>query len=488
MKQSKFLLKVMPVLLAFCLFITGIMPQTVIIALGNEYADNYDNLSNEQKQAVLEQKLKEVNAKLSELGKQSKETEEYINTLDEKIGYLQNELALDEQRITDSKNKITNLKKKYDSNEKEIADLKVEIKELTKESDVIQEKFDVSYSEYAKRAKAMYISGNVSVLELLLTCDDISTLFTRLEMIKRVSKHDKELLEGLKKEGEQLLASKEELQQKNEELENDQTVLVETQETLTQTVKDLESQQVDFTQKQETYQQEKQQSDELLLKLHQQTGNYSEMRNQDQAELDAINAEIEQAAEKYIKEQEEKERATTTTAKKTTTTTTTTKNNSSSQKQTTEKTTTKTTTKKASSTLSLTYPVPSQTRITCDYGEYSGHTGVDFSCSSGSKVVAAESGTVIISTDLKNSDGTYRSYGRYIVIAHDKKDSKGNYVFTLYAHNSQRLVSVGDYVSKGQQIAKSGSTGNSTGPHCHFEVRTPTGNYNDCVNPRSYLP
>jgi len=487
MKQSGFLLKVMPVLLAFCLFITGIMPQTVIIALGNEYADNYDNLSNEQKQAVLEQKLKEVNAKLSELGKQSKETEEYINTLDEKIGYLQNELALDEQKITDSKNKITNLKKKYENNEKEIADLKVEIQELTKESAAIQKKFDVSYSEYGERARAMYVSGNVSVLELLLTCDDISTLFTRLEMIKRVSKHDKELLEGLKKEGEELLASKEQLQKKNEKLENDQTVLVKTQETLTQTVKDLESQQVDFTQKQKDYQQEKQQSDELLVKIHQQTGNYSEMRNQDQAELDAINAEIAQAAEKYIKEQEEKENATRTTTEKTTKKTTS-NNNSSSQKPTTEKTTTKKTTTQSSNRLSLTYPVPSQTRITCDYGEYAGHTGVDFSCPSGSKVVAAESGTVIISTDLKNSDGSYRSYGRYIVIAHDKKDSKGNYVFTLYAHNSQRLVYEGDYVKKGQQIAKSGSTGNSTGPHCHFEVRTPTGNYNDCVNPRPYLP
>lgn len=138
----------------------------------------------------------------------------------------------------------------------------------------------------------------------------------------------------------------------------------------------------------------------------------------------------------------------------------------------------------------MTYPVPSQTRITTAYGSagYVGHTGVDFACSSGSKVVAAESGTVIISTDLKNSDGSYRSYGRYIVIAHDKKDSAGNNVYTLYAHNSSRVVSEGQYVKKGQLIAYSGSTGNSSGPHCHFEVRTPTASYNDCVNPTYYLP
>ena len=76
----------------------------------------------------------------------------------------------------------------------------------------------------------------------------------------------------------------------------------------------------------------------------------------------------------------------------------------------------------------------------------------------------------------------------YIVIAHDKTDSVGNSVYTLYAHNSRRVVSAGTHVHRGQLIAYSGSTGNSTGPHCHFEVRTPTASYNDCVDPEIYLP
>lgn len=71
---------------------------------------------------------------------------------------------------------------------------------------------------------------------------------------------------------------------------------------------------------------------------------------------------------------------------------------------------------------------------------------------------------------------------------HDKKTASGQTVYTLYAHNSSRLVSEGQYVSKGQAIAKSGSTGNSTGPHLHFEVRTPTARYADCVDPAEYLP
>ena len=138
--------------------------------------------------------------------------------------------------------------------------------------------------------------------------------------------------------------------------------------------------------------------------------------------------------------------------------------------------------------ISLTYPVPSQTRITCGFHGYTGHSGADFSCPTGSKVVAAESGTVIISADLYDDNGNYRSYGRYIVIKHDKTTSSGAAVYTLYAHNSERLVSAGQHVEKGQQIAKSGSTGNSTGPHCHFEVRTPSSSYSDCKNPANYLP
>ena len=59
----------------------------------------------------------------------------------------------------------------------------------------------------------------------------------------------------------------------------------------------------------------------------------------------------------------------------------------------------------------------------------------------------------------------------------------GSGIYTLYAHNSKLLVGAGAKVSQGQVIAKSGNTGNSTGPHLHFEVRV-NGQY---VNPRSYL-
>ena len=501
-RKNKALVKVISVLMTFCFVLSGLSYSTALGA-DNEYADGYESMSSAQKQAYLTQHLKEVEAKLSGLSRQSKETEEYIKTLDQKIKYLQMELSLADEEISNAKKRITALENQYNSNENQIKQLKTEIQELTEQSKILQKEFDESYEQYAQRERALYISGNMSTLTTLLTSKDISTLFTRLEMIKRVARSDKELLENLQNEGTELMATKQQLSTKEEKLTANQQTLVITEKELSETVTELQGKQADYEAKEVAYKQEKQESDNLLKELQAKTQAYSEYHNQDLAELEEVNREIEQAAEEFVKRMEEQNKTTTskaTTTKKQTTTKASTENKDNSSataasttKSTTKKATTKATTRKttaASSKLSMTFPVPSQTKITTDYGSagYAGHTGVDFACATGSKVVAAESGYVLISKDLKNSNGSYRSYGRYIVIAHDKKNSKGNYVYTLYAHNSQRVVSEGEYVKKGQLIAYSGSTGNSTGPHCHFEVRTPSASYNDCVDPTAYLP
>ena len=98
------------------------------------------------------------------------------------------------------------------------------------------------------------------------------------------------------------------------------------------------------------------------------------------------------------------------------------------------------------------------------------HAGLDFAASYGSTIRAADSGTVIFA-------GWYGGYGKAVIISH----SKG--ISTLYGHTSELYVSEGQSVQKGQAIAAVGSTGFSTGPHLHFEVRrdgTP-------VDPANYL-
>ncbi|MCX4791022.1 transglycosylase family protein [Streptomyces sp. NBC_01221] len=101
------------------------------------------------------------------------------------------------------------------------------------------------------------------------------------------------------------------------------------------------------------------------------------------------------------------------------------------------------------------------------------HTGVDFPVPTGTSVKAVDSGTVV-------SAGWGGAYGYQIVIRH----SDGKY--SQYAHLSALHVREGRHVSAGQRIARSGSTGNVTGPHLHFEIRTGPG-YGSDVDPLAYL-
>lgn len=99
------------------------------------------------------------------------------------------------------------------------------------------------------------------------------------------------------------------------------------------------------------------------------------------------------------------------------------------------------------------------------------HKGIDIANRYGTAICAADGGTVVYA-------GWMSGYGYLVQINH------GNGYKTYYGHNSSLLVSVGQHVYKGQQIARMGSTGNSTGNHCHFEVR-----YNGVArNPMNYLP
>jgi len=104
------------------------------------------------------------------------------------------------------------------------------------------------------------------------------------------------------------------------------------------------------------------------------------------------------------------------------------------------------------------------------YGVWDNHYGIDIAVPCGTPVLAYNSGTVVVSTK-------HWSYGEYITIDH------GGGVSTLYAHMSERLYSVGDYVEAGTVIGYVGLTGNTYGYHLHFETRE----YGSVVNPRNYL-
>ena len=106
-------------------------------------------------------------------------------------------------------------------------------------------------------------------------------------------------------------------------------------------------------------------------------------------------------------------------------------------------------------------------RVGCSISCYSGHTGQDFPAADGTNLVSATAGTVVRSEALRDGGGGYRSYGNLIVIR--PAGQSGMEIF--YAHLSARDVQAGQTVKAGQPIGRTGNTGNSKGPHLHFEVR-----------------
>ncbi|MFE9682581.1 M23 family metallopeptidase [Streptomyces sp. NPDC006285] len=106
------------------------------------------------------------------------------------------------------------------------------------------------------------------------------------------------------------------------------------------------------------------------------------------------------------------------------------------------------------------------------------HSGQDFAVSSGTQVFATHGGTVVKAGGNGAGDGP--AYGNAVVIKH----SNGTY--SQYAHLSRVHVKAGQAVKTGQRIALSGNTGNSSGPHLHFEIRT-TPNYGTAVDPVAFL-
>ncbi|MEU8982505.1 M23 family metallopeptidase [Streptomyces sp. NPDC048309] len=106
------------------------------------------------------------------------------------------------------------------------------------------------------------------------------------------------------------------------------------------------------------------------------------------------------------------------------------------------------------------------------------HSGQDFAVASGTEVVAAHGGTVVKAGGNGAGDGP--AYGNAIVVKH------ANGTYSQYAHLSRIDVKIGQVVATGQHIALSGNTGNSSGPHLHFEIRT-TPNYGSAIDPVAFL-
>ena len=378
--------------------------------------------SSQSKLDKINQNIKEAQKELDSLDDQVADKKAYSDALMKKIDLLQDKLdALESNR--------DDLQSEIDAVQKRIDETQAEINKAEKEIEKKEQEFDGVYEEYCQRLRAMYISGNVSMLEVLLESGDISSILTRAEMVKSVSEQDSATLDDL-------MTKMEEINKEREELANNKIQLGKDKDSLNSRKQELQKSIDEYNSSKAELNAEVEECNAALASLDDKRSEVKETIDTNQDQKRQIEAEI---------------------------------NNSLSGSR---------SNKTCSGnynpgTGQLAYPT-SYRQISAGYPNYSNgsyHGGVDWPCPTGTAVHASDSGVVVIAKKL-----TY-SYGQYILIDH------GNGLSTLYAHNSSLVVGVGDKVSKGQIIAYSGESGNATGPHVHFEVRL----NGTRVNPMSYL-
>ncbi len=323
---------------------------------------------------------------------------------------------------------VANLNSQILDYEEQIQELETQLNELNasieeKEKELVEKK-----EVLENRLVAMYMKKETTFLDVVLS-GDLMNFISNQDMIKQIADYDnkliaevEELKQSLQSEKEQVETVKQEKETKTQELQGLKAEKEQKAASLTEEQKELEKQ---------------------LSEYKSQAAKYAELEKQ------AI------AKENAAREAAKKQSSSTGTSSST--------SNVVSNPYTGGK---------------LGWPCPSSSRITSPYGYRilfgvrDFHTGIDIGATMGSNICAAESGTVILA-----NYGWNGGYGNYIIINH------GNGLTTRYAHASQLYVSAGQTVTKGQVIAAVGTTGNSTGPHLHFEVR----NNGSHTNPLNYL-
>lgn len=378
--------------------------------------------SSQNKLDKINQNIKEAQKELDSLNDQVADKKAYSDALMKKIDLLQDKLDALESNRDDLQNEI-------DAVQKRIDETQANINKAEKEIEKKEQEFDGVYEEYCQRLRAMYISGNVSMLEVLLESGDISSILIRAEMVKSVSEQDSATLDDL-------MTKMEEINKEREELANDKIQLGKDKDSLNSRKQELQKSIDEYNSSKAELNAEVEECNAALASLDDKRSEVKETLNVNQEQKRQIEAEINNAL-----------------------------SGSGSNKPGSGN--------YNPGTGQLAYPT-SYRQISAGYPNYSNgsyHGGVDWPCPTGTAVHASDSGVVVIAKKL-----TY-SYGQYILIDH------GNGLSTLYAHNSSLVVGVGDKVSKGQIIAYSGESGNATGPHVHFEVRL----NGTRVNPMSYL-
>lgn len=436
-KQSKWMLRIMAIATTGALLITT----------PNALANTLDDLKNEQKQ--LDQQKNTIDSTI-------KDTEGKIDQNVSKIDQIMAQIKELDTKIINTESQISEVLDQIKLTTTEIEKLHASIKELERK---IEERDEL----LKERIRAVQVSGgSVSYIDVLLGANSFIDFIDRFSAVNTLMDADRTILEEQANDKKQLEEQQASLEKKLQQQEDSKNELLNLKASLDgqkdskgDLVDQLEVEQAKLHEEKEVLETEYNE----VLNLSQETQNKIVAEQNRQAEVARKAAE-----EKKRKAAEERKRQQAASAKS---------NGGSSS---------------AIPNVSAgSWTKPASGRFTSGYGTrthpiYGGtktHYGIDIANSTGTSVVSAADGVISYAAPLS-------TYGNVIMVTH----SIDGQIFTsLYAHLSSIKVSVGQVVSKGQIIGAIGTTGNSTGPHLHFEIHA--GNWEgmatNSVNPLRYI-
>lgn len=393
----------------------------------------------------IEDKVSESEQRVKELENQQADQSKIVSALNLQLQKLNQE----RENITAQKDLITD---DIDATEQKISSLNAEISKLDAEIAAKDKEIKDTVKLFCDRMRANYMAGETSVLEIFTSSSDMSSFLNRLEMFKRVTESDQSLVDKLNKE----IASIEKMQK---ELETKKATLQKEKTALESKRSDLQAAEDTLTANQDVIKKKTEEVEAKLSALNAQTKELKVSIDEYNSEMSRLDNEIKEAIRKA--------------------------NQSSNNSGGNSGGSNAGSMNSNVSSAGWAWPMPYDGVYLTSYygyryhpldGDWRYHSGIDVSMSGayGKNIVATRAGTVILSS-LESESGT--GYGNYIIIDH------GDGYTSLYGHCSELLVSQGQRVSRGQIIARVGSSGWSTGPHLHFEVR-----YNgETVDPLDYV-
>ena len=356
---------------------------------------------------------------LSSLQSKQEQIEKELDEINDELSSLKNDIAQAQQYQNTLSQQIELNNQKLTILDNTITQLNTDMEESRENLAQVEENITAKEGEieqttdqYKERMRAMYMTGDTSTLELLFSSDSFSDLLSNIEMMRAISEHDTALLESLRVQKTDLQNQKSQAERIQADIADQQQQADAQKAEMEQTNKELEA----------AYAQSK----DAMQDIEAEKAMFEQNAAAKQKEAEQIEEEI-SAEIRRLQEQNQQNGGGAT-----------------------------------SFTGTFARPTNSGYYISSGYGPRWGsfHSGIDITAGGcyGANIYASAAGTVITAS-------YHWSYGNYVVIDH------GGGYSTLYAHCSALNVSVGQQVSQGQVIAKIGSTGQSTGPHLHFEVR-----------------